>query len=81
MRTPERRHPRTWTPDPFLFTLALTFLGFVTVVLAVTGRLRDEPALLVLAVVSVVPAFWLFYQRAQALAPRAPRAPRGRRRR
>ena len=78
MRTPERRHPRAWTRDPFLFTLALTFLGFVTVVLAITGRLREEPALIVLAVVSVVPAFWLFYQRSQALADRAPR---GRRRR
>lgn len=76
MRTPERRHPRGWTRDPFLFTLALTFLGFVTVVLAVTGRLRDEPALLVLAAVSVIPAFWLFYQRAQALADRAPRGRR-----
>ena len=78
MRTPERRHPRAWTRDPFLFTLALTFLGFVTVVLAITGRLREEPTLIVLAVGSVVPAFWMFCRRSQALADRAPR---GRRRR
>ena len=79
MRPPERRHPRTWTRNPFLFTLALAFLGFVTVVLAVTGRVRDEPALLALAVVSVIPAFWLFYQRSQALADGAPRERRRRR--
>ena len=78
MRTPERRHPRAWTRDPFLFTLALTFLGFVTVVLAVTGRILNDPALIALAVVSVIPAFWLFYQRSQVLAGPAPR---GRRRR
>ena len=73
MRTPERRHPRAWTRDPFLFALALTCLGFVTVLLAVTGRVREEPALIALAAVSVVPAFWLFYQRSRALAERAPR--------
>ena len=78
MRTPERRHPRAWTRDPLLFALALTFLGSITVVLAVTGRVREEPAFIALAVVSVVPAFWLFYQRSQALAERAAR---GRRRR
>ena len=78
MRTPERRHPRAWTRDPLLFALALTFLGSITVVLAVTGRVREEPAFIALAVVSVVPTFWLFYQRSQALAERAAR---GRRRR
>ena len=79
MRTPERRHPRAWTRDPFLFGLALTFLGFVTVTLAVTGRAFGDPALIGLAIVSVVPAFWLFYQRSQALADRAPRDRRRRR--
>ena len=73
MRTPERRHPRAWTRDPFLFALALTSLGFVTVFLAVTGRVREEPALIALAAVAVVPAFWLFYQRSRALAERGPR--------
>ena len=73
MRTPERRHPRAWTRDPFRFTLALTFLGFVTVILAVTGRVFNDPALYALAAVSVAPAFWLFYQRSRALADRAPR--------
>ena len=78
MRTPERRHPRAWTRDPFLFALALTFIGFVTVVLAVAGRVREDPALIVLAFVSVVPAFWLFYQRSRALMDQPPRARRRR---
>jgi hypothetical protein len=49
--------------DPFLFTLALLSLAFVTIALAVTGRLFSDPALIGLAVVSTFPAFWLFYQR------------------
>lgn len=73
MGTPERRHPRAWTRDPVLFALALAFLGSVTVVLAVSGRVREEPALTVLAVISVAPAFWLFYQRSRVLAERAAR--------
>ncbi len=73
MGTPERRHPRAWTRDPVLFALALAFLGSVTVVLAVAGRVREEPSLTVLAVVSVVPAFWLFHQRSRALGDRPPR--------
>ena len=79
MRTPERRHPRAWTRDPFLFGLVLTFLGFVTIALAVTGRAFNDPALIGLAVVSVAPAFWLFHQRSQALTDRAPRDRRRRR--
>ncbi len=73
MGTPERQHPRAWTRHPVLFALALAFLGSVTVILAVAGRVREEPALTALAVVSVVPAFWLFYQRSRALGERAPR--------
>jgi hypothetical protein len=54
--------------DPFLFTLALTSLAFVTIALAVTGRLFGDPALIGLAVVSTCPAFWLFYQRERVVA-------------
>jgi hypothetical protein len=54
--------------DPFLFTLSLTSLAFVTVALAVTGRLFGDPALIGLAVISTFPAFWLFYQRERVLA-------------
>jgi hypothetical protein len=53
--------------DPFLFALALLSLGFVTIALAVTGRLFGDPALIGLAVVSTFPAFWLFYQRERAM--------------
>jgi hypothetical protein len=66
MPTRESRHPRAWTRDPFLFTLALISLSIVTIVLAITGRLFDDPALIGLAVVSTVPAIWLFYQRQRA---------------
>jgi hypothetical protein len=52
--------------DPFLFALALTTLAFITVTLAITGRLFNDPALIGLAVVSTCPAFWLFYQRQRA---------------
>jgi hypothetical protein len=44
-------------------------LAFVTIALAVTGRLFGDPALIGLAVVTTFPAFWLFYQRERALAP------------
>jgi hypothetical protein len=54
--------------DPFLFTLSLTSLAFVTIALAVTGRLFGDPALIGLAVISTFPAFWLFYQRERVLA-------------
>jgi len=54
--------------DPFLFTLALASLAFVTVALAVTGRLFGDPALIGLAVISTFPAFWLFYQRERVVA-------------
>ena len=79
MRSPDDRKRRAWVRDPFLFGMALVFLGLVTVVLAVTGRLFSDPALLGLAVVSVVPAFWLFYQRSRALGSGRPND-RGRRR-
>jgi hypothetical protein len=49
--------------DPFLFALCLGFLAFTTWALAVTWRLLGDPALLALAVFSVVPAFYLFYLR------------------
>ena len=52
--------------DPFLFALALMTLAFVTVTLAITGRLFNDPALIGLAVISTCPAFWLFYQRQRA---------------
>ena len=73
MPTRQSRHPRAWTRDPYLFALALIALAFVTVALAITGRLFDDPALIGLAIVSTVPAFWLFYQRQRAFeASRAP---------
>ena len=77
-RRPDRNNRRVWIRDPFLFGMAMTLLGFVTVALAVTGRLFGDPALIGLAVISVVPAFWLFYQRGRSLASRPPndRAPR-----
>ena len=59
--------------DPFLFTLALSSLAFITVALAITGRLFGDPALIGLAVISTFPAFWLFYQR-----ERVDRRPAGR---
>ena len=67
-RKPDRNNRRVWMRDPLLFGMALTLLGIVTVSLAVTGRLFGDPALIGLAVISVAPAFWLFYQRGRALA-------------
>ena len=69
MRNPESRRSRGWLRDPFLFALALMSLAFVTIALAVTGRLFGDPALIGLAVVTTFPAFWLFYQRERALTP------------
>ena len=79
MRTQESRPRRPWTRDPFLFSLALLSLALVTIALAVTGRLFGDPALIGLAVLSIGPAFWLFYQRERSRAPGS-RAGRGRRR-
>jgi hypothetical protein len=67
MPSRESRPPRAWMRDPYLFALALVLLAFVTVALAITGRLFGDPALIGLAVVSTFPAFWLFYQRQRAL--------------
>ncbi|HYU18301.1 MAG TPA: hypothetical protein VEQ11_06355 [Chloroflexota bacterium] len=72
MKTSDQRKSREWVRDPFLFGMALILLAFVTVTLAVTGRVFGDPALIGLAVVSVAPAFWLFYQRGQAMAGRQP---------
>ena len=73
MRRPDQRRPdhnnrRAWVRDPFLFGMALALLSFITISLAVTGRLFGDPTLIGLAIVSVLPAFWLFYRRGQALA-------------
>ncbi|MGE3269859.1 MAG: hypothetical protein AB7P40_13995 [Chloroflexota bacterium] len=68
MPSRQSRHPRAWMRDPYLFTLSLAALAFITVALAITGRLFDDPALIGLAVVSVVPAFWLFYQRERVVS-------------
>jgi hypothetical protein len=54
--------------DPFLFALALISLAFITIALAITGRLFGDPALIGLAVISTCPAFWLFYQRERVMA-------------
>ncbi len=74
---PKKRGP--WMGDPFLFGMMLALLGLVTVSLAITGRLFGDPALIGLAVLSVPPAFWLFYKRGRALAggrpPQRPAAP------
>ncbi|MCC7370123.1 MAG: hypothetical protein IT306_16985 [Chloroflexi bacterium] len=66
----DSRHPRAWMRDPFLFALALMSLAFITVVLAIAGRLFNDPALIGLAVVSTCPAFWLFYQRQRVVEGR-----------
>jgi hypothetical protein len=68
MPSRESRPDRSWMRDPFLFTLALTSLAFITVALAISGRLFGDPALIGLAVISTFPAFWLFYQRERAVA-------------
>jgi hypothetical protein len=67
MPSRESRQPRTWMRDPYLFALALVMLAFITVALAIPGRLFGDPALIGLAVVSTFPAFWLFYQRQRAV--------------
>lgn len=68
MRTPNERPRRLWVRDPFLFGMALACLSLITIALAMTGWLFGDPALIGLAVVSVAPAFWLFYQRDRVLA-------------
>ena len=68
MPSRESRGDRTWMRDPFLFTLALAALACVTLALAITGRMFGDPALIGLAVVSIFPAFWLFYQRERSTA-------------
>ena len=67
MPSRESRTERAWMRDPFLFALALASLAFVTVALAITGRLFSDPALIGLAVISTFPAFWLFYQRERSI--------------
>ena len=49
--------------DPYLFILCLLFLAFTTSAFAVSWRLLGDPALLALAILSVPPAFLLFYLR------------------
>ncbi len=49
--------------DPFLFALCLGFLAFTTWALAVSWRLLGDPSLLALTVLSILPAFYLFYLR------------------
>jgi len=49
--------------DRFLFAMCLGFLAFITWALAVSWRLLNEPLLLILALASLVPAFYLFYLR------------------
>ncbi len=73
MRTPDQRNQRLWVRDPFLFGMALAFLSAITIILAVAGRVFGDPALMALAVVSVGPAFWLFYQRSKAQGASPPR--------
>lgn len=68
MPSPETGNRRPWVRDPFLFLLALVTLACTTLALAISGRLFGDPALIGLAVLSVLPAFWLFYQRERALA-------------
>jgi hypothetical protein len=80
MPSRESRQQRAWLRDPFLFALAVLSLAFITIALAVTGRLFGDPALIGLAVISVCPAFWLFYQRERAIAAGPPTNNRLRRR-
>jgi hypothetical protein len=72
MRMPDKRKRRPWVRDPFLFAMALGLLGTITIGLAITGRLFGDPALIGLAVASVLPAFWLFYQRGRTAASGRP---------
>jgi hypothetical protein len=67
MPSRESRNHRAWMRDPFLFALAVLTLASITVALAITGRMFGDPALIGLAVVSTVPAFWLFYQRERVM--------------
>lgn len=62
--------------DPIFFLICLAFLGFLTVSLAITWWLFGDLLLLVLAVLSLPPAFWLFYVREQALAETRKKQPR-----
>jgi hypothetical protein len=64
----ESRNHRAWMRDPFLFTLAMLSLACTTIVLAITGRLYGDVALIGLAVLSTFPAFWLFYQRERSIS-------------
>jgi hypothetical protein len=43
--------------------MCLGFLGFATSAFAVSWRLLNDPVLLVLTIISIVPAFYLFYLR------------------
>jgi hypothetical protein len=72
MQNRESRNQRAWMRDPFMFTIALTSLAFITIALAVSGRIFGDPALIGLAVVSTFPAFWLFYQREQQIVTGRP---------
>jgi hypothetical protein len=49
--------------DRILFAMCLGFLAFTTWALAVSWMLLSEPSLLILALVSLAPAFYLFYLR------------------
>ncbi len=49
--------------DRFFFTMSLGFLAFTTWVLAVTWWLVGDPLLLALTILSIAPAFYLFYLR------------------
>ena len=73
-RAPAPRNPRLASTGPgdfrdrlrrdrFLFGTSLAFLAFTTGALAVTWRLVGDPVLLTLTIVSVLPAFYLFYLR------------------
>ena len=79
MPSRESRNQRAWMRDPFLFTLALLSLACTTIALAITGRLYGDAALIGLAVLSTLPAFWLFYQRERQLTPGTRGDRRGRR--
>ncbi|MFN8522541.1 MAG: hypothetical protein U0821_05480 [Chloroflexota bacterium] len=79
MRRPDRAGQRDWVLDPVLFGLVLISLGFITVALAITGRLLGDVTLMLVAGASVVPAFFLFYRRSRALHLRQQTERHGRR--
>ncbi len=54
--------------DPFLFVLCLACLGFTTCALALTWWLLGGLLPIALAVLSLLPAFYLFYIRDSATA-------------